>query len=343
MRQKTSQLQVRVSPEQKRQLKKLARAAGLSVSEYVLAAALPTESEALRQHVDALPDMTHRQGALLELRADLSRIPSGEFEATGAGVDVRALPPLQQAFAAAAFEHEAQLRRCAPPRWTRTVQVLQAPTFRPRLASLHPYLLCASPAALKRRNVFTLWDDQSPPPGLGARVAEDRPAHRPPNEHEERLARLNAELHDRGVAAELCLVGGAVMPFVFQANPESRHPRALLASDEHLTAATADAFPELESTWVNRAALYVTRIGEAGFYAATHLSVLEPPAECVLAMKCLALEWGPGSAPTAERDLSYLTRFLGMSHPEHALERIGTYLNDRQIPSDLATRLPQLI
>lgn len=48
MRQKTSQLQGRVSPEQKRQLKKLPRAAGLSVSEYVLAAALPSESEALR-------------------------------------------------------------------------------------------------------------------------------------------------------------------------------------------------------------------------------------------------------------------------------------------------------
>lgn len=342
MRQKTSQLQVRVSPEQKRQLKKLARAARLSVSEYVLAAALPTESEALRQHVDALPDMTHRQGALLELRADLSGIPPAEFEAAGAGLDVRALPPLQQALAAAVFEHEAQVRRCAPPRWTRAVHVSEAPTFRPRLVSLHPYLLCASPAALKRRNVFTLWDEQSPQ-GPGERAAEDRPAHRPPNEHEERLDRLNAELHDRGVAAELCLVGGAVMPFVFQAKPESRHPRALLASDEDLTAAMARACPELESTWLNRAALYVTRIGEAGFYAGTHLSVLEPPAEYVLAMKCLALEWGPGSAPTAERDLSYLTRFLGMNDPEQALASIGAYLNDRQIPSDLATRLPRLM
>ena len=133
------------------------------------------------------------------------------------------------------------------------------------------------------------------------------------------------------------------MPFVFQAIPESRHPRSLLASDEHLAAATAEACPELDTTWVNRAALYVTRIGQAGFYERPHLSVLEPPAEYVLAMKSLALAWGSGHAPTAERDLSYLMRFLGLSHPEAALQCIGTYLNDRQIPGDLATRLPRLI
>jgi len=339
MSQKTRQLQVRVSPEQKGLLKKLAGASGMSVSEYVLAAALPSASGALKRHVDALPDMTHRHKALLELRTDLSRIPTHEFDETAAGVEVRGLPLLQQALAAAAFEHEAQLRGCAPPSWTRSVPVAEDPSFRPRLPSLRPYLLCAAPPALKRRNVFMLWDERSP----DGRTRPRHPAPAPRNEHEERLARLGEELHGRGVAAELCLVGGAVIPFVFHANPESRRPGALLASGEHLAAATDQACPELDTTWVNRAALHVTRISEARFYAGPNLSVLEPPAGYVLAMKCLTIAWGSGQPRTTDRDLSYLIRFLGLSQPDAALERIATYLNDRQMPTDLATRLSGLM
>lgn len=342
MGQKTSQLQIRVSPEQKALLKRLAGTAGLSVSAYVLEAALPKEGARLRQLIEALRGHRSRRNAMSDLRLALSRIPSDQLEAAMSGLDVSELTPLQQNLAAAAFEQEAQARRTPSPEWTTTVTPLERPAFGPDLGSLRPYLLCWTPAALKRRNAFVSLQDHRAGVGM---TEHEHAALRPQSPTEERLARLDTALTERGVFAELCLVGGATMPFVLVASPVSRRPRALFAPDEELTAAAADTAPELGATWLADAARETVRAGERGpapFFAGRALSIIEPPAEYVLAMKCLTLAWAPMSPQTIERDISYLLRYLGLNQPRAALERITTYLNSRQLPSDLDQRLPHL-
>ena len=63
---KTSQLQIRVTPEQKEALKRLAADAGISVSKYVLACALPSGQLEFARHIQALRNHQHRPRRLLK-------------------------------------------------------------------------------------------------------------------------------------------------------------------------------------------------------------------------------------------------------------------------------------
>lgn len=161
---KTSQLQIRVSPEQKARLRRLAARAGQDVSSYVLARALPAPPRLqFEAAVRALRDDEKRRYAFAEiadlLRADTLTALQIELEPAGVG----GLSTLASNYLAALVE-QACVERGAPiPAWTGAIAPLPTPWFASDFRSLRALLLTTSPPAFKRRNLFV-------DPGVAGRV-----------------------------------------------------------------------------------------------------------------------------------------------------------------------------
>ncbi len=151
---KTEQLQIRVTPREKALLKRRARAAGLDLSAFVLARALPPEDERLAAILRALRDTASVRFALAELHDFLHACPPGGFAAAAEHVDLGALSPYLQNYVAAMFEQAAHQKGVAPPEWTREIAPLDAPHFATPIVTLRAHLLRASPVPFKRRNIF---------------------------------------------------------------------------------------------------------------------------------------------------------------------------------------------
>jgi uncharacterized protein (DUF1778 family) len=151
---KTSQLQIRVTPDQKDSLKRLAAEAGLSVSEYVLATVLPSAGLEFESRIENLKGTGLSPKALSDLMLYLSDLSVTGFAAATAGPDLSGLSLLFRNYLAAAVEQEAGRKGVDPPAWTHTVDPLPEPAFAWRLPSLQPHLMRVTPLAFKRRNVF---------------------------------------------------------------------------------------------------------------------------------------------------------------------------------------------
>lgn len=150
---KSRQLQIRVTPAQKSALKRAAARAGVDVSSYVLARALPPLRGRLVGVVTALGRGDAPRFALAEL-SDLlsSQAPAALAEA--ADLDLDGLSPFLQNYVAAMIEQTAIRNNVDPPAWTRAIEPLDTPYFGAPFIRLRPHLLRASPPAFKRRNLF---------------------------------------------------------------------------------------------------------------------------------------------------------------------------------------------
>jgi hypothetical protein len=149
---KTSQLQIRVSPAQKAALRRRAREAGMDVSSYVLARAMPREDARLAAILGALDGPGYRFGLaeLSDLLASLSPVAFGSLPAIPSGRWQTWLAN----YVAAMFEQTAERLGVPPPGWTRMVPPLDEPWFAADLPGLRPYLLAVSPLVFKRRNLY---------------------------------------------------------------------------------------------------------------------------------------------------------------------------------------------
>lgn len=169
---KTLQLQIRVTPQEKAELKRQARAAGLDVSSYVLSRALPSTPNRFAQLLAALTAAEvsgaadahgdHRY-VLAELNDFLQDAPPVVFRAATTEADVSALSAYLRNYVAAMVEQAAATKDVAAPAWTADVAPLDAPRFVTPLKSLRMHLLRSAPVPFKRRNIFV---DAS----VGARV-----------------------------------------------------------------------------------------------------------------------------------------------------------------------------
>jgi uncharacterized protein (DUF1778 family) len=160
---RSEQLQIRVTPREKAQLKRFARAAGWDVSAYVLVRALPSEGRLVAALVEELRDDKRVRFALAELNDLLSELAGSEIISATGSVDLSALAPWIQNYVAAMIEHAAHVKGVTPPGWTRNVSPLDEPHFATSLKSLRTYLLRTTPVAFKRRNIFAN-------SGIGTRV-----------------------------------------------------------------------------------------------------------------------------------------------------------------------------
>ena len=154
MPRKTSQLQIRVTPEQKRTVKRLASAASMDVSSWVLARVIPQGQEQFQELVTALAKSEERTFALAELADFLRALRAADFKravavAPRARLDAHTLNHL-----AGTIELASERRGLQPPDWTRDVPIPATPSFGSSLASVRLHLLTRAPVALRRRNLF---------------------------------------------------------------------------------------------------------------------------------------------------------------------------------------------
>lgn len=151
---KTQQLQIRVTPEQKSALARLARRAGQDVSAFVLSRALPSASLRLGEILSALGDPDRWRFALAELNDLLTGLAPRELGEVAGDADLGGLSPYLQNYVAAMVELAAHQKGVAPPDWVRDVRPLEEPHFATPLEGLRLHLLRASPVPFRRRNIF---------------------------------------------------------------------------------------------------------------------------------------------------------------------------------------------
>lgn len=151
---KTDQLQIRVTPEQKATLKRLAHKSGQGVSSYVLSRVLPPAGLRLNEVVRALADEGEERFVLAEFNDLLTNLASVEFTSAVAGIEVGDLSTYFQNYVAAMVEQAAEQKDSVPPAWVREVEPLERPHFAAPLPTLRPYLLKVAPVPYRRRNIF---------------------------------------------------------------------------------------------------------------------------------------------------------------------------------------------
>ena len=154
MHPKSEQLQIRVTPNQKAALKRLARQAGEDVSSYVLSRVLPPQRSRFAELVNAVGNTENRRYALAEINEMLAQLAPTDFSAAVGTCDLRGLDPFAQNYLAAMVEHAAAQKNADAPSWVLDVPSLEEPWFATDLRSLRLHLLRAAPVAFKRRNLF---------------------------------------------------------------------------------------------------------------------------------------------------------------------------------------------
>lgn len=154
---KTSQIQIRVSPQEKAALTRLARRAGQSLSAFVLARSLPSSRIEFERLVDELETRKEREArryVLAELNDFLTGASTSELEAAVADAPSSELSPFLQNYLAAMVDLACQRKGLDAPGWAERVRPLDEPWFATDLPALRLHLLRSSPVAFKRRNLF---------------------------------------------------------------------------------------------------------------------------------------------------------------------------------------------
>ena len=154
MANKSQQLQIRVTPQQKSALKRRAARAGQDLSTYVLSRVLPEVRETFEARLRDLRVDSQRRYALAALGDFLRGLTPAEFSQAVCQVDLTHLSGFLKNYVAAMVEQAATLKGVSPPEWTATVEGLDEPYFAAPLLSLRPHLLRSAPVPFKRRNLF---------------------------------------------------------------------------------------------------------------------------------------------------------------------------------------------
>ncbi len=151
---KTSQIQLRVTPAQKAELVRRARAAGLDLSAWMLGSLLPERRLQFAKLVRSLDTSARPAFVLAELHDLLSAVGKAELATVTELSTVPRLDPVRANQLAAMVELRAAELRVRPPSWVEQVPPLATPWFATNLVGLRLHLLCNAPPTFRRRNLF---------------------------------------------------------------------------------------------------------------------------------------------------------------------------------------------
>jgi|TARA_B110000240_G_C13405434_1_gene412902 hypothetical protein len=151
---KSTQLQIRVSPEQKDRIKKQATLAGEDVSKWVLKRLLPPEADQIQNMINRLGAGDAASFVLAEVNDFLMSLSRGTLEVAIHTIDVSMLKPFESNYVAAMIEQACAKKALQPPGWVYAIAPLASPWFASELSSLKLHLLTASPPPFRRRNLF---------------------------------------------------------------------------------------------------------------------------------------------------------------------------------------------
>lgn len=151
---KSEQLQIRVSAKEKVLLRRMAKDAGVSLSEFVLSRVLGSDRRRFHDVARSLARAESKSFAFAELNDLLSglsreRLPHAIAERPTAQLDSYTWNYL------AAMVEVAALRKNLPiPQWIMEIEPLSNPVFATSLESLRLHLLTSAPLPFRRRNIF---------------------------------------------------------------------------------------------------------------------------------------------------------------------------------------------
>lgn len=155
MGQKTEQLQIRVTPAEKSQLRHLAAAQRMELSEFVLSRVLPNSQAKFLELLGRLDNSITSSHVLAELSDFLLSLTPAEFSrAVEDGGSISSSSPEVANYAAALVETAAVRKGCDAPGWVSRVATLAEPYYASSLLSLRLHLLVCSPPIFRRRNLF---------------------------------------------------------------------------------------------------------------------------------------------------------------------------------------------
>lgn len=150
------------------------------------------------------------------------------------------------------------------------------------------------------------------------------------------LSLLNDQLQKNGVTGEVCIVGGAAMILAFGSRESTRDIDALVMAPASVRTAVAQVAEAhgLSPNWLND--------GAKGFASGqstemkeilklSHLRVVAPTAEYILAMKCLAARVGLDEHD--KEDAKFLIKHIGLRSTKAVLEIVEKYYPRERIPA----------
>ena len=155
-------------------------------------------------------------------------------------------------------------------------------------------------------------------------------------ELEKMLFLLNEQLQENGVTGEVCIVGGAAMILAFGSRESTRDIDALVMAPAQCpdgrgtSSRNQRVFPKLAQRWSQRIFLGPIHRDEE-ILKFSHLRVVAPPAEYILAMKCLAARVGLDEHD--KEDTKFLIRHIGLRRPGAVLEIVEKYYPRERIPA----------
>lgn len=151
---KSQQLQIRVSPREKRRIEARARQAGLAVSTWVLRRLLPSSGEEFERLCERLAREATPAFVYAALNDFLSGLGRDAFETAVTEAPALDIDPERLNYLAAMIEQTATILDVSPPAWTCDVRPLEHPVFASELESLRLHLLANALPPFRRRNLF---------------------------------------------------------------------------------------------------------------------------------------------------------------------------------------------
>jgi hypothetical protein len=155
-------------------------------------------------------------------------------------------------------------------------------------------------------------------------------------ELEKMLCLLNEQLQKNGITGEICIVGGAAMILAFGSRESTRDIDALVMAPASVRTAAAQVAETngLSPNWLNDGAKgfssgVSTEVREILKFS--HLRVVTPPAEYILAMKCLAARVGLDEHD--KEDTKFLVKHIGLRSPNAVLGIVEKYYPKERIPA----------
>ena len=149
---KLEQLQIRVTRNQKREIMRCARSAGVTMSDYVLRRVLPDTQQQFLTLVEGVGE--NARFVLADLNDLLTALSADELQIAVSQYPPAKLSAYYQNYIAAMVELACARRKIEPPAWTREVEPLPQPVFGSDLLSLRLHLLRSSPPPFRNRNIF---------------------------------------------------------------------------------------------------------------------------------------------------------------------------------------------
>lgn len=151
------------------------------------------------------------------------------------------------------------------------------------------------------------------------------------------LTALNAKLAGAEVTGEICVFGGAAMVLAFDARESTRDVDGVFVPKAKVSNSALEVASELglPPAWLNDGVKgWVSKAGDLvaeGMPQFSHLRVLRPTAEYLLAMKCLAARTAGYDGSSDQEDVITLVKHLGLKSAPEVLEIVCNYYPESKL------------